>query len=379
VNTADLENIETPCFVCDLDRLQHNLDIFAHIQEETGCEILLALKCFAMHAAFPFIRRVLAGAAASSLHEAELGFEGFGKKVHLYAVAYKEAQFSRLLDLSSHIVFNSWSQWERFGSLAQRRSDINLGLRINPRYSEVEKPIYDSCRFPSRLGITRATLDGHDLSGISGLHFHSHTQNFPDALERTLEVVARDFGSVLEQCGWLNIGGGQQITDPTYDVDHLIHLIDHYQQRLGLRMFLEPGESVVLNSGYLVTTVLDIVHDGIDIAVLDCSATAHMPLVVEEPYAPPVVGARKGRGYHPFDYQLGGLSCLASDIIGTYSFPHKLAPGDKILIDDMMPYTMVRNTPFNGIDLPSLALWSEAKGLQMVRKFGLDDYRDRLS
>lgn len=379
MNRADFEQLHTPCFVCDLDKLRHNLGVFARIQAETGCEVLLALKCFAMHAAFPVIKSTLAGAAASSLHEAELGFEGFGNKVHLYAVAYKQAQFRRLMDLSSHIVFNSWAQWEQFGPIARSDPGIQCGLRINPRYAEVERDIYDSCRFPSRLGMTREKFAGRDLSGISGLHFHSHTQNLSAALERTLEVVTRDFGPILEGCDWLNIGGGQQITDPDYDVDHLIQVLNHYQQLLGVKIILEPGESVALNAGYLVSSVLDIVHDGIDIAVLDCSATSHMPLVVEEPYSPPVIGAQKGRGYHPFDYQLGGLSCLASDMIGTYSFPQRLKVGDKVVIDDMMAYTMVRNTPFNGIDLPSLALWSEAEGLQMVREFGFDDYKDRLS
>jgi len=372
--------IPTPCYVVDEGRIEQNLQVLDTVQQRTGAKIVLALKGFAMFSLFPRIRRYLYGTAASSLNEARLGREEFGGEVHVYAVAYRDGEFPALLALANHITFNSFSQWRRFKDQALAATDsVRYGIRINPAYSEVAVDLYNPCRPGSRFGMRRAQFMGEDLTGISGLHFHTLCEQNADVLERTLAVVEQQFGDVLKQMQWLNMGGGHHISRPDYDVDGLCRIIDRFRQRFDLEVYLEPGEAIALNTGYLVASVLDVFHNDVDIAILDTSATAHMPDVLEMPYRPEILGAGQP-GEHPHTYRLGGLTCLAGDVIGDYSFPEPLTVGQRLVFTDMAHYTMVKNTTFNGVPLPAIAIYHPADGkVSVVRTFGYEDYRSRLS
>ena len=373
-----LNEAPTPCYVIDEQALQRNLDILGAVQRRSGCRILLALKAFAAFSVFPLLRQCLAGTAASSLYEARLGFEEFGGAVHLCAPAYRPDEFEALLRYCSHVVFNSTSQWRRFApQVAACARSVRCGLRINPEHSEVEVPIYDPCRSGSRLGITRAQLEPDVLEGISGIHFHTLCGSNAEALARTLAAVEAGFGEFLGDMEWVNFGGGHHITRSDYDVDLLCQLVETFRRRYGVEIFLEPGEAVVLDSGMLVATVLDVRPDGI--AILDVSAAAHMPDVLEMPYRPDIVGAGTPEEF-PHRYRLGGPTCLAGDEIGVYSFPEPLGIGTRLVFEDMACYTMVKNTLFNGVGLPAIALREAGTGrLRLVRQFGYEDYRSRLS
>jgi carboxynorspermidine decarboxylase len=333
-----------------------------------------------MFSLFPLIRETLHGTAASSLHEARLGREEFGGEVHVYAVAYRDHEFPALLELADHITFNTFSQWRRFKERALARADPpRYGIRVNPGYSEVAVDLYNPCRPGSRFGMRREQFEGEDLSGIGGLHFHTLCEQNADVLERTLAVVERQFGPILARMQWLNMGGGHHISRPDYDVDRLCRVIDRFRQRYDLEVYLEPGEAIALNTGYLVSSVLDIFHNETDIAILDTSATAHMPDVLEMPYRPKIQGAGQP-GEHAYDYRLGGLTCLAGDVIGDYSFPAPLEIGQQLVFNDMAHYTMVKNTTFNGVELPAIAIYRpDAGNVSMVRTFGYEDYKSRLS
>ena len=375
----DTTRIPTPCYVIDEAALDENLKILDAIQQKTGCKILLALKGFAMFSVFPLIRRYLSGITASSLDEARLGFEEFGKEVHVYAPAYKPSEFDELLTYGDHIVFNSFSQWRHFKSiLSKRGKPLKCGIRINPEHSEVDTAIYDPCSPFSRLGVTRQALEKEDLAGISGLHFHTLCEKNADALERTLKIFEDNFGPVIHTMEWVNFGGGHHITRKDYQKDLLCQLIERVKHRYSVEVYLEPGEAVVLDTGVLVSSVLDIIHNRMDIAILDTSATAHMPDVIEMPYRPGIIGAGLTEEY-PFTYRLGGLTCLAGDIIGDYSFKEPLHIGSKLIFQDMAHYTMVKNNTFNGIRLPSIAIQDRKGKIQIVKQFGYEDYRNRLS
>jgi carboxynorspermidine decarboxylase len=373
----DGSTLETPAYVIDLGRLRSNLSILGDVQARTGCKILLALKGFAMWRVFPIVGEYLAGIAASSPHEARLGREELGKEVHAYAPAYSEADIAELVTLVDHVVFNSFSQWQRFGS---KMSEIACGMRINPQHSEVPVPLYDPCAAGSRLGVTRDEFRPDQMKGLSGLHFHTLCELGSDALERTLAVVEDKFDAELKRVDWVNFGGGHHITRPDYDVERLVRIVSDFRARRGLSVYLEPGEAIAINTGVLVSSVLDVVRNsGVDIAILDTSATAHMPDVLEMPYRPVIVGAGRP-GEHAHAYRLGGLTCLAGDVIGDYSFPRRLAVGDKLVFADMAHYTMVKNTTFNGVRLPSIALHDPAtRTIEVVRRFGYPDYKNRLS
>jgi carboxynorspermidine decarboxylase len=373
----DVSTVETPAYVIDLGRLRKNLAILGDVQARTGCKILLALKGFAMWRVFPIVGEYLAGIAASSPHEARLGREELGKEVHAYAPAYSEADIAELVTLVDHVVFNSFSQWQRFRS---QMGAIACGMRINPQHSEVPVALYDPCAAGSRLGVTRDQFRSDQMDGLSGLHFHTLCELGSDALERTLAVVEDRFDAELRRVEWVNFGGGHHITRPDYDVERLVGIVQGFRARRGLAVYLEPGEAIAINTGVLVSSVLDIVRNsGIDIAILDTSATAHMPDVLEMPYRPVIVGAGRP-GEHPHAYRLGGLTCLAGDVIGDYSFPRRLAVGDKLVFADMAHYTMVKNTTFNGVRLPSIALHDPAtRTIEVVRRFGYPDYKNRLS
>lgn len=377
----DLARVPTPCFVVDAAALRRNLAVLSDVRRRTGVRILLALKGFAMHRVFPLLAETLQGTCASSPHEARLGREEFGGEVHAFAAAFSRADVEELLTLADHMVFNSFAQWRRFRPLVEAAPRaISCGLRINPEHSEGQVPLYDPCARGSRLGILRRHFDGQSLDGIEGLHFHTLCEHNADALERTLAVVEARFGEFFPHLRWLNLGGGHHITREDYEVERLCRLLTGLAQRHPhLTLYLEPGEAVALNAGWLVATVLDVTENDMPIAILDASAATHMPDVLEMPYRPGIVGAGLP-GEKPYRYRLGGLSCLAGDVIGEYSFDAPLAVGDKLAFTDMAHYSMVKTTTFNGIRLADIALYDpEDDAFEMVRRFGYEDYKNRLS
>lgn len=375
----DITNTPTPCYIIAEEAVEANLKVLDSVQQRTGCRIIMALKGFAAFSLFPLIRRYLHGVSASSLHEARLGREEFGKEVHVFAPAYKESEIEEILGYCGHIVFNSFSQWKRFKPLVGRfGKEVKCGIRVNPEHSEVKVPIYDPCGPFSRLGVTRKNFEPDNLEGISGLHFHNLCELNADSLQRTLRAVEEKFGEFLKDMEWVNFGGGHHITRKDYDVDLLCGVVADFMRRYGLQVYLEPGEAIALDTGVLAATVLDIVHNEMDIAILDTSAAAHMPDVLEMPYRPEVDGAGKA-GEYPHTYRLGGLTCLAGDIIGDYSFRRPLAVGSRLIFHDMAHYTMVKNNTFNGVRLPSIAILGGDGEIRMIREFGYEDYRNRLS
>ena len=386
-----IDQVETPSYICDLSALRRNLEILADVQQRAGCKILLALKGFAMWSVFPVVRQYLSGVATSSVAEARLGREKFcapasdGRpcEVHAYAPAYSALDIDEMVEIADHIVFNSIAQWQRHRARVRSAArPIECGLRLNPRHSEVKVALYDPCAPGSRLGIPPEAFPAPgapELDGIDGLHFHTLCELNSDALERTVAAVEERFGAHLGRMKWVNFGGGHHITRPDYDVELLVRTVSRFKERHGVEVYLEPGEAIALHTGVLVASVLDLSHNDVDIAVLDTSATAHMPDVLEMPYRPEIYGAGKP-GEHPYTYRLGGLTCLAGDVIGEYSFPRRLEVGDKLVFGDMAHYTMVKNTMFNGVRLPSIATYEpDGNRLEVVRRFGYEDYRDRLS
>lgn len=375
----DVSKLSTPCYLVDERLLKKNLSLLKSVSDSTGCRILLAQKGFSMFCVYPLIGEYLSGTTASSLFEARLGYEEMGGDVHIFSPAYPEQDFDEILAICDHIVFNSFSQWEKYRQKVRSCGrPIQCGLRINPQYSEIQTQIYNPCAAGSRLGITLEKFRPDLLDGIDGLHFHTMCEQNSDTLERTLPVVEEKFGPYLKGMKWLNFGGGHHITRPDYDVERLKRCISYMQDKYGVQVYLEPGEAIALNTGYLVTSVLDIVQNKMDIAILDTSAACHMPDVLEMPYRPEIIGA-KSPGEYPYTYRLGGPTCLAGDIIGDYSFPTPLQPGDKLVFCDMAHYTMVKNNTFNGINLPSIALYREGSGVHMIRRFGYEDFKSRLS
>ncbi len=383
--------MKTPFFVVNEEKLIANLETLASVKERTGCKILLALKGFALWPMFPTIGKYLDGVCASSPWEARLGREEFGKEVHAFAAAYSEADFSELLELCDEIDFNSFAQWKKFKPLAERslRARLNLpgdpvppakfGLRINPECSTQpeEHALYDPCAPKSRLGIRRADFEGQDLTGISGLHFHTLCEQNADALEITLAAVEETFGEFLPQMEWVNFGGGHHITREDYDIDRLCELINSFKAKYGVQVILEPGEAVALNAGELVVSVLDVIDNGGPIAILDCSCTCHMPDVLEMPYRPQITGAGQP-GEKAHTVRLAGISCLAGDVIGDWSFDQPLKAGDRLEFLDMAHYTMVKTSFFNGIQHPSIAI-QRGDEIEVVREFTYQDYKNRLA
>ena len=370
----------SPSYVVDLDRIRHNLAILERVQRESGATVLMALKAFSMWSVFPLISETLSGVCASSPWEARLGREEFGKEVHSFAAAFKESDVIELLELSDHLVFNSFDQLERFRPRWEAyNGKVSVGLRINPEHSEGHTAIYDPCAPCSRLGIPLAAFEGRLLDGVEGLHFHTLCEQLFEPLERTVAVVEEKFGHYLHGLRWLNLGGGHHITREGYDVDGLIALIKRLKSTYGLDVYIEPGEAVVIGTGVLVAEVLDIINNGMDIAILDVSATCHMPDVLEMPYRPEITGGELP-GVLPFTYRLGGPSCLAGDVIGDWSFAEPLRVGQRLVFEDMSHYTMVKTTTFNGIQHPSLCTYEPSDNrLTVVRRFEYEDFRARLS
>ncbi|MES9965106.1 MAG: carboxynorspermidine decarboxylase [Candidatus Sedimenticola sp. 20ELBAFRAG] len=373
----DVSKVPTPCYVLEEARLQANLALMERVQRESGGRIILALKGYAMWSSFPMLREVLKGCTASSLNEALLASEEFGREVHVYAPAYTDTEMHRILELADHLSFNSFSQWRRFKEQALA-AGLSCGIRVNPQVDEVETDMYNPCGTTSRLGVTPEEFCPEELDGIEGLHFHALCECGADSLERTLDAFETRFGQWIPQMKWINFGGGHLMTREGYDLDLLIRLVRDFRARYGTQVYLEPGGAVGWRTGPLVASVLDIVRNNMDIAILDTSAAAHMPDILEMPYRPEVRGAGEP-GEKAHTYRLGGNTCLAGDVIGDYSFDGPLQVGDRVVFEDMIHYTFVKSTTFNGVNLPSLAIWTADDELKLVRRFGYEDFKNRLS
>ena len=372
------ERISTPYFLVDEGLLRKNLKILREVQEQAGCKILLAQKAFSMFYAYPLIREYLAGSTASGLYEARLGREEFGGETHVFSPAYREDEFEELLTYADHFVFNSPDQVRRFGRRA-KEAGKQVGLRLNPECSTQEgHAIYDPCAPGSRLGTTLDNFDEGVLPLLDGLHFHTLCEQGAEDLETTVQALEEKFGPYLGRMRWLNLGGGHHITKDGYNLDLLIRLVRRLRETYQAEIYLEPGEAVVLNAGFLVSSVLDTLHNGLDIAILDTSAACHMPDVLEMPYRPPVRDSGKP-GEKARTYRLAGPTCLAGDVIGDYSFDRPLRPGDQVVFGDMALYTMVKTNTFNGMALPSI-VWRDLEGREhLVKAFGYEDFKGRLS
>lgn len=377
--TPDWRQVPSPCYLLEEKRLRENLRLLAAVQQKAGCKIICALKGYAMWSTFPILREYLPGATASSLYEARLAAEEFGGEVHAYATVYFEDEFEELSRYCNHITFNSLSQYERFRT--KLPAGCSPGLRINPEYSEVEVDLYNPTLPGTRFGITADKLERLP-EGIEGLHFHTLCEQNADALAKTLSVVEEKFGHLLPDLKWFNMGGGHHITRADYDVDWLVRLVRTFREKYQVEVILEPGEAIGLNTGYLRAAVQDIFDSGgVRVAMLDVSFTAHMPDCLEMPYKPHILGATNPEPDSKNVYRLGGTTCLSGDYMGMgdYAFPQPLQIGDSLVFDDMIHYTMVKTSNFNGVKHPSIGIWTADNRFQLVRSFGYAMYRDRLS
>ena len=372
-----IDKLPSPAFVCEEELLIKNLELLKKVQDEAGVNILLALKGFALWSTFDICKDYLKGCCASGLHEALLAKEKFQKEVHTYSPAFKDDEIDEIIDISNHLVFNSFNQLNQFRNRAKCKTSI--GLRVNPEYSSVEVDLYNPCAAFSRLGITKANFQEDNLEDVEGLHFHALCEQNVDALKGALANFEERFRKYLPKMRWVNFGGGHHITREDYDVDGLIQLLIDFKKRYPhLEVYLEPGEAVGWQTGYLIATVLDIVENGMDIAILDTSAEAHMPDTLAMPYRPDVRDSAL-LNEKKYNYKLAGNTCLAGDVIGDYSFDKPLNVGDKIILEDMIHYTMVKTTTFNGIKLPSIVLKKNNGCYQIVNNFGYNEYKSRLS
>ena len=378
----NINDIATPCYVIDEKLLISNLKILDRVQKKTGCKILLAQKSFSMYSLYPFIAKYLQGTTASGLFEAKLGYEEmgkpFGKETHIFSPAFIDDDFDDIMTYCDHIVFNSFAQWNKFKNrVLNFDKKINCGIRINPEYSEIETDIYNPCFSGSRLGVKASDFDESSLDGISGLHFHTMCEQNSDTLRRTIKVVDEKFGKYLKNMKWINFGGGHHITRKDYDIQTLCECIMYFKNKYNIDVYLEPGEAVALNCGFLITTVLETLKNDINIAITDASAACHMPDVIEMPYRPDIIGSDLP-DKKPYTFRLGGNTCLAGDIIGDYSFDTPLKPGDKLALCDMAIYSMVKNNTFNGMKLPSIAICKENGKVETIKTFGFEDFKCRL-
>jgi len=370
-----LDQLPTPCYIVDEGKLRDNLSILKKLQDDTGCKILLAQKAFSTFAVYPLISNYLCGTTASSLYEARLSAEEMGKENHIFAPAYKDGDFDEIASLCGHIVFNSFAQLEKYRNRCKAAS---IGIRINPECSTQDHAIYDPCAPGSRLGITATNFCPELLGGVEGFHFHTLCEQNADALATTLDAVEEKFGKWLYQMKWINIGGGHHITRSDYDIKLLEQCIKKIQNKYQLKVYLEPGEAIALNAGYLITEVLDIVENGITTLILDTSAACHMPDVLEMPFRPPLLNSGQ-EGEKKFTYRLSSLTCLAGDIIGDYSFDDEVKIGDRLCFLNTAIYSMVKNNTFNGIQLPAIAVMSEDGNYHMIKSFDYHDFKNRLS
>ncbi len=377
----DYTKVPSPCYIIEEDLLRKNLEIIRSVSKSSGVEIILAFKGFAMWSVFPIICKYISGSAASGLHEARLAFEEMKNKAHTFSAAFSDTDFDEILSYSSHITFNSINQLNRFlPRIQQSNKNVSVGLRVNHEFSEVETSLYNPCAPGSRLGVLASELNGKLPYGVEGLHFHSLCESYPVDLEKTLESFEQKFGDLIPQVKWVNFGGGHLMTRKGYDIAYLVRILQNFKKKYNVHVILEPGSAFAWETGVLVSTVLDVVeNNGIKTAILDVSFTGHMPDCLEMPYKPRIVGSH----FNPIEgkptYRMGGNSCLAGDFVGNWSFDKELKYGDRIVFEDMIHYTMVKTTFFNGVQHPSIGIWNDLTGFRLVRKFGYDDYRNKLS
>jgi carboxynorspermidine decarboxylase len=376
----DYSKIPSPCYVIDEERFRKNLSLIKHVSDESGAEIILAFKGFAMWGVFPILKEYVSGAAASSPDEARLCFEEIGSPAHTYSPVYKPGDIKELLGLSSHITFNSLEQYRKHSSaMLPYSGKVSAGLRINPEFSEISHGLYNPCSPGSRLGITAEDLKDGLPEGIDGLHFHVLFESDSYALEKVLHVVETKFGRFFPKLKWINMGGGHLMTRKDYDIAHLIKILKDFRTRTGLNLILEPGSAFAWETGELVSTVEDVVENqGIKTAILDVSFTAHMPDCLEMPYKPKIIGATDPVEGCPV-YRLGGNSCLSGDVMGDWTFEKEPVAGDRIIFLDMIHYTMVKTTTFNGVHHPSIGIWTKEGKFRLIKEFGYSDYKNRLS
>ncbi|MGE0021085.1 MAG: carboxynorspermidine decarboxylase [Draconibacterium sp.] len=377
----DYAKIPSPAFVLDEKLLRRNLELIDSVQKKAGIEIILAFKGFAMWSAFPLVRQYLSGATASSLNEARLCFEEMKTRAHVYSPVYFESEFNEMMNYTSHIVFNSFSQFERFYPKTKNAGHkISCGIRVNPEYSDVGTDLYNPSAPGSRLGVGSNEFPDELPEGIEGIHFHVLCESDSFSLEEVLKNLENRFGKYLHQVKWVNMGGGHLMTKAGYDHDHLVEILKEFKSKYNVKVILEPGSAIAWETGVLVSTVQDIVeHKGIKTAILDVSFTAHMPDTLEMPYRPKIIGAVEPNENSKFKFRLGGVSCLAGDFMEAYDFGHPLQVGEKIVFLDMIHYTMVKTTMFNGVNHPAIAIWKEIDELQIIRQFEYSDFRNRLS
>lgn len=371
----NINEIKTPYYIVDERLVKQNLEKLKYVIDKTDCKILLAQKAFSMYSIYPLISEYLHGATASGLLEAKLGYEKMGKENHIFSPAYLDCEFDEIVEITDHIVFNSFSQWNKFKNRIKNKS---AGIRINPEISTQDHSIYDPCAEGSRFGVTLDNFDETSIEGLKGIHFHTLCEQNVDDLIKTLDVVEEKFGKYLYQMDWINFGGGHHITRSDYDVETLIDVINRIKTKYNLTVYLEPGEAVVLNTGFLVSEVLEIINNGMDIAIMDASAACHMPDILEMPYRAFIINSDMPN-IKQHTYRLGGNTCLAGDIIGDYSFDEPLKVGDKLIFCDMSHYSMVKNNTFNGMKLPSIAKIDLNGNVHLIKSFGYEDFKARLS
>jgi carboxynorspermidine decarboxylase len=378
--SINIDQVPSPAYVMDEALLRKNLELIKSVRDRAGIEIILAFKAFSLWPAFPMVREYIPGATASSIHEARLAFEEMGSPAHTYSPAYTEKDFPGIMQYSSHITFNSVAQYERFRPmLISHEKHISAGLRINPEYSEVSTDLYNPCAPGSRLGIIAEKMPEKLPDGIEGLHFHALCESSSNELEKVLKNVEYKFGDHLKQIKWLNMGGGHLMTRKDYDVEHLIKTLKTFREKWNLHIILEPGSAFAWETGVLVSEVVDIVENhGFQTAILNVSFTAHMPDCLEMPYKPRIRGAHHEPVKGLPTYRMGGNSCLAGDFIGYWSFDNPLKPGDRIVFEDMIHYTLVKTTMFNGVPHPAIAFWNDKNGMRIIRNFGYEDYKSRM-
>lgn len=373
--------LKTPYYIVDENLLIKNLELLKDVSIRAGCKILLAQKAFSMFSLYPLIGEYLSGTTASGLFEAKLGFEEMGGETHVFSAAYREEEFDEILEICDHIIFNSFTQWEKYREKSlMNGNNKSFGIRINPEHSTqgADHEIYDPCTKGSRLGVTIANFKPELLGGISGLHFHTLCEQNSDDLVSTIKVIEEKFGKYLYDMEWVNFGGGHHITRADYDVETLVECVINFREKYDVKVYLEPGEAVALNTGFLVSTVLDIIDNGMKVCIMDTSAACHMPDVLEVPYRPNIIGSGQPQE-KAHTYRLGGPTCLAGDIIGDYSFDAPLKVGDKLTFCDMAIYSMVKNNTFNGMNLPSIVIAGRNGDVRLVKEFGYSDFKGRLS
>ena len=373
-------HIQTPVYLIDETLIEENMRVLQYVKDRTGCKIFHALKAYASFATFPMMSRYLDGTCASGLNEARLGYEEFKKEVHTFGAAYSEKEIAQILKYSDSIIFNSFYQLEKYGGMAQKRG-VEIGLRVNPGHAEVATEMYNPCAPSSRLGIVHDIFSeefSKHKNMVDGLHFHAMCEQNSDVLERILKSFEKLYGSYIKGLKWVNFGGGHHITRDDYDVERLIKLIRNFKKKYGVQVYLEPGEASVLNAGVLIASVLDIVKNEAEIAIIDASAETHMPDVLLMPYRPNIMKSGKANE-KKYTYRIAGPSCLAGDVVGDYSFDNPLKRGDKLIFTDMALYSIVKSTTFNGINLPDIAVIRDGGKIEVVKQFGYKDYRNRQS